>query len=90
MYSSAVFLFLKNFFYKIQNNTYLIKLISLLKNETLGVYLIHYFIIEFFIRIIEVDPKSIVYRIFGALMIFVISIVLTKVIHKIPILKFIC
>ena len=56
-------------------------------STTFGVYLLHRFILEMVYRFIPLDTTSLSYRIFGSVIIFVISAVVVKVMQKIPILR---
>ena len=90
LYSSAFFLFIKENYHKLNFKGILSKLISLCEKETFGVYLIQYYLMEFFILVLHFDPYSISYRLGAGVLIFLISIFIIKALHKIPIINKIC
>ena len=56
-------------------------------DTTFGIYLIHWFLMDSFLRISHINPTSIVYRIVGGLAIFIAASIIIKIIKKIPILR---
>ena len=86
LYSSAIFLFFKNLKNKKAINI-LESLTSHFSNTTFGIYLIHYYLIDVTIRVLGVNIYSIYYRIFGGIIIFLISSIMIKIMKKIPIIK---
>ena len=61
--------------------------IGTLKKYTFSIYLLHWFIKQFLERIILIDNTSILYRLFAPIVIIGISIGITFVLRKIPIMK---
>lgn len=88
-YSVSVYLAAMNIF-KVQKYKIVNKILNWFSTETLGIYLIHYYLIELFIRVFKVNALSINYRLFGGILIFILSTLISKIIHKIPYLKNIC
>lgn len=86
LYSSAIFLLFKNTKNKKITKTldYLTRNIS---DTTFGIYLIHYYLIDIAIKVFNVNIFSIYYRLFGGIIIFLVSSVIIKNMKKIPIIK---
>lgn len=85
-YCAAVFLLFKEL--KFDNLKGIpLKLVNFFAPSTFGIYLMHLFFIDYCTELLGVNTKSIVYRIGGAVAIFVICGVLTRIIKKIPIVK---
>ena len=81
----SVFIFFKNM--KFKEN---IKVKNILKNISscsFGVYLIHYFIIGILLKIGLVNEYSLLYRTLGAVIIYLISLLIVWTMKKIPILN---
>lgn len=87
LYSLGVFLFYKNLGEKIEHIKWLKKLIKILGNYTFALYLLHWFILQILVPLFKINILSIYYRIFAPFPIFLIVIILTWVIRKIPVLR---
>lgn len=85
LYSVGVFVLFK-YCEKSRVMKYLYALISPVSDTTFGVYLMHWFLIDIFLRISHTNPTGIVYRIVGGFAIFIVASMITKIIKKIPIL----
>lgn len=82
--SAAVFLYFKNIdFEKIP---FVVKICDFFKGETFGVYLVHIYVIDI-CMIIGISDLSIIFRTVGAVIIFVVSALIVKILKKIPIVK---
>ncbi len=82
--SAAVFLYFKNVnFGKIP---FVLKVCDFFKGETFGVYLVHMYIIDI-CMIIGIPDTSIIFRTFGAVVIFIVSALMVKLIKKVPVIK---
>ena len=82
LYSVAVFVFIK-----VHSDEVMAKVggvVRWLKDYTFAVFLMHYFIINIFVRIFHIHTHSLVYRIFGAIVISIICIFIAAIIRKIP------
>ena len=90
LYCSALYIFIKENYHTIRKSNIANKIISWFKNETFGVYLIHHYIIDIFIFKFVVNPQSLVYRLGGGLLIFIICTIIIKILHRIPIVRKIC
>lgn len=86
LYTIAIFIFFK---YMDQTKwmDLLHKVTYIFADTTFGVYLIHFFVMDLFLRFSGIHPTSIVYRIVGGFGIFLVSVICTKMIKKIPILQ---
>lgn len=86
LYSVSIFLLFKYLDTK--------KIMSLLSNitrffsdTTFGIYLIHWFIMDSFLRITGINSTSIIFRILGGVGIFIVSALIIKILKKLPVLK---
>lgn len=61
--------------------------IDKLASYTLGIYLLHMFVINYVTKTFSVDTRSITWRVGGAFFVFVVSAILTGIIKKIPIVQ---
>lgn len=86
IYSVAIFLLFKNINYdkvpKLIMNT-----VSFFRNQTFGVYLIHYFIVVLINISGFVNINSVFYKLLAPIVIFVMSSFIIKVMQKIPAIK---
>lgn len=87
LYSSGLFVFIKYDFIKVMENKSVNKFVSFLDHYTFGIYLIHWFIIQFFMEILNIDITSVVYRFLAPFLIILICVVITYCIRKIPVVK---
>jgi len=89
-YAVAVFVFFKhcNFTKLTQNNTAQ-RIINKLHESTLGIYLVHLFCRYGIAGGLHIDVASLTWRIFGSILIFVLSFVFVQCIKRIPILRYI-
>ena len=85
-YAVMIFVFIKYIGDKI-NNAKIINFIKTVGQYTFSIYLIHWFIIYYFVNIIEVDKISIVYRVGGSFVVYIGSIAIVYILRKIPILR---
>lgn len=88
LYSTAVFLAIKNICNKIKNTSYL-TIINKMKKYTFSIYLIHWYVIDLITNFFELDVHTIVYRLGMPIIVIPICILITYLIRKIPILKYI-
>lgn len=86
MYSAAVFLAFNQIRFDKVNKT-IMKIVNFFAPATFGIYLMHMFFIEFLVTKNLVDKYSIIYRVGGAIVIFLVSGIITRLIQKIPVLK---
>lgn len=64
-----------------------VKFVRNLSAASFGVYLIHYYIKDFSIRHFGIDPRSTLYRIVGTFIIYGLSVIIVRVIQKIPVIR---
>lgn len=70
--SVAVFIFFKNLNYSyIAQSEFLMKLLSIFRSGGLGVYLIHFYVLQIIWNKLHVPTDSIIFRTVGAVMVFV-------------------
>lgn len=85
---TAVFVFFKygkwNF---IEKHEKAVKFVRNLSAASFGVYLIHYYIKDFSIRHFEIDPRNTLYRIAGTFIIYGVSVIIVRLIQKIPVIR---
>lgn len=85
---TAVFMFFKygkwNF---IDKHEKAVRLVRNLSSASFGVYLIHYYLKDFSIRHFGIDPRSTLYRIVGTFIIYGLSVIIVRVIQKIPVIR---
>jgi len=61
---------------------------KIISGTTLGIYLIHWYLLDFFmLHITAISPQSLIYRLGGGISCFMIAALLTKVLQKIPIIR---
>lgn len=85
---TAVFVFFKygkwNF---IDKHEKAVRFVRNLSSASFGVYLIHYYLKDFSIRHFGIDPRSTLYRIVGIFIIYGLSVIIVRVIQKIPVIR---
>lgn len=85
-YSASVFLFAKQIGFNSCNKLFY-KIIDFISPTTFGIYLIHMFFITILTSKGIVNAYSIYYRVFGGIAIYLVSILISKCIQKIPYIK---
>lgn len=85
---TAVFVFFKygkwNF---IDKHEKAVRFVRNLSSASFGVYLIHYYLKDFSIRHFGIDPRNTLYRIAGTFIIYGLSVIIVRVIQKIPVIR---
>ena len=79
-YSTSIFVFFKYMNEEIQS--LVSKLTFLFSDVTFGIYLTHWFVIQFIMTNISISRKSIEYRTLGAVVVFLISALIVKILHR--------
>lgn len=64
-----------------------VRFVRNLSSSSFGVYLIHYYLKDFSIRHFGIDPRSTLYRIVGTFIIYGLSVIIVRVIQKIPVIR---
>lgn len=64
-----------------------VRFVRNLSSASFGVYLIHYYLKDFSIRHFGIAPRSTLYRIVGTFIIYGLSVIIVRVIQKIPVIR---
>lgn len=64
-----------------------VRIVRNLSSASFGAYLIHYYLKYFSIRHFGIDPRSTLYRIVGTFIIYGLSVIIVRVIQKIPVIR---
>ncbi len=83
LYSSAVFLAVRS----LSLPEIVVKISDKVSRLTFGIYLIHWYLLDCILTYTSVNRYSIVYRLLGGVVVFVLSGILTKMIKKVPVVK---
>lgn len=87
LYAIAVFLFVKNVIQRIKNGkkeSPLFRFVGFVKKYTLAIYLMHWFMIQFILKLFAFDTRSILYRLLIPLPVIALCILVTWLLRKIP------
>ena len=87
MYSTGVFLWLKNRSESLMKNQIVNSIVSCIAPYTFGIYLLQYFIYTTMKHVLDINVLSIVYRLGAPFIIIPIAIGIIWVMRKVPILK---
>lgn len=87
LFSVAVFVFLKYNTEKILRWKLLEKAINLISGYTFSIYLMHWFLLDIFIRVTDVDTRSLLYRLGVPFIVIPVAIAVSWVLKKIPLLR---
>jgi len=87
LYSVAVFVFFKHINYAGLQNKRHAPIINSLHASTLGIYLIHIYVIDILTISLHINQLSLTWRIFGPLLIFLLSFLLVQLLKRLPLLK---
>ena len=88
LYSFAIFIFCKYTSWQwLYKNNLIFKIFSALKECSLGIYLIHGFFVYYLVPFWGINTASLYYRIGGAVLIVVSSMLITLMIRKVPYLR---
>jgi surface polysaccharide O-acyltransferase-like enzyme len=86
LYSTAIFILLKEIFIKIKKEK-IIKVVNMLSKYTFAIYLMHFYIMKIIQIEFNLNVTSIIYRLGMPLIIIPICIIITWILRKIPIIK---
>lgn len=86
LYSVAVFVLIKEIGGRIRNEK-VIRLVEGLGSYTFAVYLMHYYVMDIMVRLLDIDVKSIVYRVGAPFVIFAICMGIAWCLRKVPVLR---
>lgn len=87
MYSVGIYVWFKYNGEKLLKNRIIEKMISVITPYTFGIYLIQWFIYKGMIHFMDINVRSIIYRLGVPFLIIPVSICIIKIIKKIPVLK---
>lgn len=87
LYSIAIFCFFKHIDYN-KWKSYCLKTVSFFDKETFGIYLVHWFILSHITSTGIFNTHSLMFRIFGGIILFISSGFVIKIIKRISCLKF--
>lgn len=87
LYSAGLFIFFKYNIAKIMEFNLVNRIVSFLDYYTFGIYLIHWYLIQFLIQIFSIDIASIKFRLFGPVIVIIICVFLINILRKIPGIK---
>lgn len=83
LYSVAVFILFRYQDYADSS----IRILDKISGDTFGIYLIHWFILDYIVSFSEISRYSIWYRVGGGILVFVVSGLLVKILRHIPQLR---
>lgn len=89
LYSVAVFTWIKHNYNIILKNRIVKKTVDWISKYTLSIYLLHYFISTLLVRMFDINTVSILYRLGAPFIIVPIVAIITEIVRKIPIVKYI-
>ena len=87
--SVAAFVFIKQISTKLLNHQGVERVVHLLRDYTFSLYLIHYYLIDVFVKELMINEKMIIWRLGGVVPIFIVTILITYVLRRIKIGKWI-
>ena len=88
LYATSIFTFFAYSSEKIQ--LFILKFTKPIRNLTLAIYLIHWFIIQEIIQRSLFDTTDLYFQLFGAVPIFILSFLIIAVLKKVPYVKHLC
>lgn len=87
LYSSAIFIFFRYGGEKIMQNQIVCKIINKIKKYTFSLYLLHWYILQILLRVFSINETSIIYRLTAPFIALGITIIITKIVRKVPVIK---
>lgn len=90
LYSAAIFVLVKTAVQRLQSKGKLElidHIIDRFSKYTLELYLIHWFFVRIFTSVIPIDGRSVLFRLLAPIPVIVLSVLLTMLLRKIPLLK---
>lgn len=87
LYSIGIFVFIKYDLIKIMKINIINKIVHFLDFYTFGIYLIHWYLLEFLRITFNINNTSIIYRLFSPIIVLIMSVIIIYLIRKIPIVK---
>lgn len=87
-YASGIFLFFKKYGNKIMD-TFVGSIVDCLKRYTFAIYLLHWFVMKLLLALYPFNTQSLIYSLGMPFLIVPICMVITMLLRKIPIVKYI-
>lgn len=87
LYSTAIFIFFRYGGQKIMQNQIICNIINKIKKYTFSLYLMHWYILQILLRHFAINEASIIYRLTAPFIALGITIIITIIIRKIPVIK---
>ena len=87
LYSIGVFVFIKYDLVKLMKFDLVSKFVGFVDFYTFGIYLIHWYLLEFILRTFNFSNTSIIYRLFAPFVVLVMAVIIIYLVRKIPIIK---
>lgn len=87
LYPCGLFVFIKYDLVKIMENDYVNRIVSFLDFYTFGIYLIHWYILQIMIKLLNINIHSIIYRLGAPFVVIGIAVCIIYVLRKISLIK---
>jgi surface polysaccharide O-acyltransferase-like enzyme len=87
--SIAVFTFFRYRNFNFLNTPRISNKIHEIASSSLGIYLLHYFFVDYAPRIFSIDITSIQWRVLGTISIYIVCLISVQLIRRVPVLKYI-
>ena len=87
LYSVGLFVFIKYNAHRIFEFNIIKRTVSFLDYHTFGIYLIHWYIIQFLIQIFSIDIASVKFRLIGPFIVIIICVFLINILRQVPVIK---
>lgn len=87
LYSIGIFVFIKYDLIRIMKINIISKLVNFLDFYTFGIYLVHWYLLEFLRITFKINNTSIIYRLLAPIVVLIMSVILIYILRKIPIIK---
>ncbi len=87
LYPCGLFVFIKYDLVKIMEYDWVNRIVSFLDFYTFGIYLIHWYILQIMIKVLNINIHSIIYRLGAPFMVIGIAVCIIYVLRKIPLIK---
>ena len=88
LYTTSIFLIIKRITHiYLEKQEIILNIFTKFSSVTFGVYLIHYYFFKLIYSYTNIDTKSIIYRVFGGILVFLISSLIIFVVRKNKILS---
>ena len=86
-YSTGLFILLKYNYHKFMDNEIINKIVSSIEYYTLGIYLVHWYILQVLVKTLNIDITSLIYRFFSPFIVIPLCVLIIYILRKIPLVK---